>query len=803
MKLKRNLLTILYTVLFLLVIGLGLFQMLNLIVSTVPNKYLISGIIILGLIIYLIIAFFIKETDALHFIQTNRALLILLECVVVLLCCGLFFYIRWVDMGMASALIYTLLLFSIYVTARLCGGRMTGILCIIASFYMFSSLINTELISTQSAIDMLCFLLPFCVFIGIQKILISQIVSGGFILVLSYLVLGFVFSLALSLNPFVCILLIGCVFSLFFTSTEHGGQGIWTKGIFSAALLVLFTIGFVICVRFITPDLLGMPSLKLDQNLPLEFSFDTLIYTLNKYARPLTYMHLHFSFGIFPTLLLFFSFLAGYYTIRNKSSYMGPLILSQTALFVYYIGFCEGGSQFHYLYYMLPIFASYGFSNTLICVDPATQEEADSDPDDTTTIETEPASIPEPEAPTPATDELLIPEPVSAEAEVPVSEDVPVSEEIPVSEEVPISKEVPITEEVPSWEEPSDTPKKQKKEKKQKQKKEKPQKKQPSVAAIFSTVQKEDIPDWTIPPEFLPENQDLEPIPLNNINEQEETTEELQEELPETDTETIMEPEVQNEVKVETEVEIESEDLLTPSMDDSIDLDQFVKEEPSSVPDMVTASAPEIEASDDIVASSVGSEDLSSDNVIQMEESDQIEANAVEHNESNDIEQFVSAGTSEKEETQLNNLLERLDMSEPIKRMNESAQEDIADVIEREEEQVELSEALPLRPSKSALPKYKKPDFDLKMEPLNIPLDDQFSTISEYDEVPTVHDLENQWKNNSKPVIETVATNIEEMPVEKPDSVVNQKEEPETVHSEQIVRKNGMGKRSYHKITIR
>lgn len=273
--------------------------------------------------------------------------------------------------------------------------------------------------------------------------------------------------------------------------------------------------------------------------------------------------------------------------------------------------------------------------------------------------------------------------------------------------------------------------------------------------------------------------------------------------MPETNTETIMEPEVQNEVEVETEVETESEDLLTPSMDDSIDLDQFVKEEPSSVPDMVTASAPEIESSDDIVASSVGSEDLSSDNVIQMEELDQIEANAVEHNESNDIEQFVSAGTSEKEETQLNNLLERLDMSEPIKRMNESAQEDIADVIEREEEQVELSEALPLRPSKSALPKYKKPDFDLKMEPLNIPLDDQFSTISEYDEVPTVHDLENQWKNNSKPVIETVATNIEEMPVENPDSVVNQKEEPETVHSEQIVKKNGMGKRSYHKITIR
>ena len=119
--------------------------------------------------------------------------------------------------------------------------------------------------------------------------------------------------------------------------------------------------------------------------------------------------------------------------------------------------------------------------------------------------------------------------------------------------------------------------------------------------------------------------------------------------------------------------------------------------------------------------------------------------------------------------------------------MNESAQEDIADVIEREEEQVELSEALPLKPSKSTLPKYKKPSFDFEIEPVSIPLDDQYSNISEYDEVPTVHDLENQWKEDAKPVIETVATKVEEEPV----------------HSEEVVRKNGIGKRSYHKITIR
>lgn len=171
---------------------------------------------------------------------------------------------------------------------------------------------------------------------------------------------------------------------------------------------------------------------------------------------------------------------------------------------------------------------------------------------------------------------------------------------------------------------------------------------------------------------------------------------------------------------------------------------------------------------------------------------------------------------AQTEEEQLNHLLDRLDIAEPIKRMNESAQEDMADVIERDEEKVELSEALPLKPSKSTLPKYQKPKFDFDIQPVSIPLDDQYSNISEYDEVPTIHDLENQWKDDSKPIIETVATSMEEAPEtfntletsDTPDTVdfTVPKEDIETeqeVHSEEIVRKNGIGKRSYHKITIR
>lgn len=850
MKLKRNLLSILYTVLFLFVTGFGLFQMTNLIVSTVPHKYLVTSIIIFGLIIYLIVAFFIKEADTLRFIQTKRAVMILLECMVVLLCGGLFFYTQWIGQGMAPAVIYTLLLLSMYATARFCGGRLCGILCAVITFYMFSTLSTTDLISTQSAIDMLCFLLPFFIFLGIMRILVPKLGNNGFVLMVAYLVLGFVFSLALAVNPFVCILLIGCVLSLLFTSPRQKEQSIWAKGIFSAALLVVFTIGFVVCIRFMIPDILGMPNWKLDRSFPLAFELDTLTYIVNKYANPVTYLYLHFFYGILPALLFFFSFIAGYYAIRKKSSYISPLILSQVALFAYYIVFCEGGSQFYYLYYMLPIFAAYGFSNTLLSDEPVAQEELPAEDlvgeptSDVPTPEPAPEEVmlqaePEPPveaAPAAQTELLEEPETTLAPEMMPAPESTTIQEPETIPEAALILEAVPDTAAIPDSENKKEKKKKEKKKKEKKQnKKEKkiPEAELPT-APVPSAPTNGEIPEWTIPAEFLPENQDLQ-----SFEPKEETSEQ--------------------EV---SEVVLEEESPVVPDVDDSINLDEFVADEsvlvpeeaavlapeeadvlvPEEVdvlvPEEATVSEPEPVQTDDTENILVGQEELSTDNILQVDEPDQVDT--IAHNGSNDIEQFLSTGATDSndsvlefsedvsevgqlqenasdedvlmdekaEETQLNNLLDRLDMSEPIKRMNESAKEDIADVIEREEEQVELSEALPLNPSKSALPKYKKPDFDFEMEPVSIPLDDQFSTISEYDEVPTVHDLENQWKNNSKPVIETVATKVEEQQAEErqaeePTPAMEKKEEPELVHSEQIVRKNGMGKRSYHKITIR
>lgn len=140
------------------------------------------------------------------------------------------------------------------------------------------------------------------------------------------------------------------------------------------------------------------------------------------------------------------------------------------------------------------------------------------------------------------------------------------------------------------------------------------------------------------------------------------------------------------------------------------------------------------------------------------------------------------------DEYELSSLLERLDLTENIRRMNESAQEDIADVIERESEPIELSAAVPAvvedaddtgsdeeqtdleiltadQPVNELefdlydesetsvidgdkLPRYTKPDFTLESTESDQVSEEDGMGISEYDMVPTIDELEKKWKKD-------------------------------------------------------
>lgn len=673
MLLKRNVFRVLCALFYLPVALLSMFEIINLVMTNSQNRYFLVGGVVFGVLLFLIAAYFIKQKKWLIIAENSRPISIILEMIIVVLVgVGLFLWQNLVY-GWKTAATSLVLTLCIYAIGRLCSGRICGIISFASSIYLVIYLNQAQYLQEQMTLNMFSFLIPYLCFLIWLKALRFGEKTSVFSCVFGALFLGVVFAFAVRINPLVTVLFFGCFLALFFAGQKNPNPSIFSKGSLCAVYFLVFTAGILAVLFFFEKTIVTNITFVKDASLPLDGWRTMIDYILLKYAKPLFYFFAPFSNGVFVLLFFFFSVLAGYYAIRNRFSFIGPVLITFFAAVCYYILCSEHTNIFYCITCFLPILTGYGFSNIL---------------------------LPEEILPETEKNETEMLEPENAETEDLETKNL----------ETATKSEEPKREEKP---EPVPEPKEALPHKEAKEKEN----------LILKTLgkMKDEIPEWTMPEEFIEKQMEIEEEP------EPEKTEQLQE------------PEQT--------------------------LDSILEEEPETPSDALVENT------------------------------------------------YLSAQT---EEEQLSNLLNRLDMAEPIKRMNESAQEDMADVIERDEEKVELSEALPLKPSKSTLPKYQKPKFDFDIQPVSIPLDDQYSNISEYDEVPTIHDLENQWKDDSKPIIETVATSMEEAPQtfntleasdtpEAVDFTVPPEEiEPEQeVHSEEIVRKNGIGKRSYHKITIR
>ena len=641
MLLKRNVFRVVCALFYLPVALLSMFEIINLVMTNSQNRYFLVGGVVFGVLLFLIAAYFIKQKKWLIIAENSRPISIILETIiVVLVCVGLFLWQNLVY-GWKTAATSLVLTLCIYAIGRLCSGRICGIISFASSIYLVIYLNQAQYLPEQMTLNMFSFLIPYLCFLIWLKALRFGEKTSVFSCVFGALFLGVVFAFAVRINPLVTVLFLGCFLALFFAGQKNPNPSIFSKGSLCAVYFLVFTAGILAVLFFFEKTIVTNITFVKDASLPLDGWRTMVDYILLKYAKPLFYFFAPFSNGVFVMLFFFFSVLAGYYAIRNRFSYIGPVLITFFAAVCYYILCSEHTNIFYCITCFLPILTGYGFSNILL-------------------------------------PEEILPETEKNEAEMLEPENAETQDLETKNLETATKIEEPKREEKP---EPVPEPKEALPHKEAKEKEN----------LILKTLgkMKDKIPEWTMPEEFI-----------------------------------------------EKQMEIE--------------------EEPETPSDALVENT------------------------------------------------YLSAQT---EEEQLSNLLNRLDMAEPIKRMTESAQD---------EEKVELSEALPLKPSKSTLPKYQKPKFDFDIQPVSIPLDDQYSNISEYDEVPTIHDLENQWKDDSKPIIETVATSMEEAPQtfntleasdtpEAVDFTVPPEEiEPEQeVHSEEIVRKNGIGKRSYHKITIR
>ena len=672
MLLKRNVLRIVCAILYLPVALFSMFEIINLVITNSQNKYFLVGGVVFGLLLFLLAAYFIKQHQWLTIFENNSFISILIELfIVILVSIGLLLWQKSIYGWNPAAASFVLTL-CIYAIGRLCSGRICGIISFISSIYLVVYLNQAQYLPKQMILNMLSFLIPYLCFLIWLRALGTGKKTSVFSCVFGMLFLGVVFAFAICINPLVTVLFLGCLLSLFFARQKNPNPSIFSRGSLCTVYFLVFTAGILAVLLFFEKTIITNFSFVKDTALPLDGSRAMIDYILLKYAKPLFYFFAPFSSGIFVLLFFCFAVLAGYYAIRNRFSFIGPVLITFFASVCYYILCSEHTNIFYCITCFLPILTGYGFSSVLL-------------------------------------PEEILPETEKLESEKSETEilDIAAKNEEPKSEEPKLEEELalePTQKEVTSYKE---------------------EKEKDNLILKTLGKTKDEIPEWTMPEEFI-----------------------------------------------EKQIEIEKETVPESEMESVLELD-------SEPEDMGNLEIVEKETPSDVLV----------DN------------------------SYLPAQT---EEEQLNHLLDRLDIAEPIKRMNESAQEDMADVIERDEEKVELSEALPLKPSKSTLPKYQKPKFDFDIQPVSIPLDDQYSNISEYDEVPTIHDLENQWKDDSKPIIETVATSMEEAPEtfntletsDTPDTVdfTVPKEDIETeqeVHSEEIVRKNGIGKRSYHKITIR
>ena len=1084
MNLRRNFLTIIYSAIFIAIMALGMFQILNVTITTAASKYLIAATIVLGLIIYMILAFLCKEGNYLRSFEKNKAILVIAECIVAVGCTGLLFVIRSID-SLNIAILHSALLLCIYLTGRMLFGRLNGILTVGIALTVLLLMENILPLNSDNTLALLCLFIPYLVFMGVNQFIVKSATQNGFLIIMSYLVMGFIFSIAIAMNPLAVLLFLGCVFSLIFASPQ-GEHSMLAKGFFCAGFLALFTIGLLFVAYLLMPELLEMPSLELDSGVPVSgLDLGIISFIADKFDKPLNYLHLAFSNGVIPTILVFFAILPGYYCISKKASYMGPLLFSFVGLFAYYILFRQTGSEFHYLTYMLPVFTAYGLSNTLIS--DKKEDEAEEAPedlaDDISDTETE-DHVAENKVPENTSSEEAVPEDLVLEEAIPEEEAMPeesMPEDIVPEQAVPkertasnksaaeeVTPEEIFVEENAQEElviPPAETPSSAEPENKA------------GIAKIplLGKKQDQEVPEWIMPEEFMetadetedesadesadeifdetPDEPILEPpseeaeiaqatldMPENIIQadesestlelesadtdlqtdepeltlELEEADTDLQKDEPEltlepedsdTDLQTdepeltleledadtdlqIDEPELTLELEDadtdlqtdEPELTLELEDADAPLQTDEPELTLELEdadtglqtdepeltleledadtplqtdepEETNTIPQMEETDEPEFtlkleetniispfeetDSNSELDAANIVSRsheleltpqlDLEPELVSRLEETDSTlgpgnyqddlmsegpaiapkieeatnakktdkvkETMEIEETmetkknmetedpkkseEIDDFEDLIDFGNygsfgkiggveetadveidlvpidfentlepnnikveSKPEEPQpiaggdnmLDDLLDRLDISDHIRRMNESAREDMADVIEREEEQIELDEALPLKPSNSTLPKYKKPNFGFDVPPINIPLDDTYSNISEYDEVPTIHELESRWKAEDSGVVETIDADIlteelvdedeaatREAPTPQvtvspapqvtvssaPQVVVSDTTKPETVHSEEIVKKSGTGKRSYHRITIR
>ena len=651
---KRNVWTVFYSVLYLIVFGLGFYEIFQLAVNASSIPVIYVGLFVVGIVSYLVFAYWIRRKRWLDFLQENRLILWIIELCLLVICTGAVYYFNS-GQETIRGLLALVMLTLIYGCARLLAGRIGGMGALVMGFFFVISLTQYSF-DRQQYLDVICFLVPYFCFLFVTKVVCRIFYRNNFKLLFSYGVLAVVFAVFISLNVMVSALLLGCMCSLLFGTAIKKDGSIMNDGKIAVLFVLLFTAIVLIVIKVFEPALCTVPGTAPDSQYDEIWNMEGLTdYLISKYTRAVRFVYRPFQTTQFPLVMVFLGWLSGFRCIRKKYSSIGPFCLTYLFLLVYYMIFNEIGTHFYYMTYFLPIFAAYGLNSTLVAAEDMQE----------LTINVKPGS------------------------------------------------EKPV--ETKSIQENSGDDKTMRRFRASGRKKEK------SESAI---------PEWSL----MPGNEEL-------VKESQEKNEET---VSAEAGDTLIPDSV-----LPTALEEEAEPKQTESF--SFDYSNFDSDDNNSVLGGNLSAASQEQDAFLQEESSIPS--LMSDEGMMEFESAQEE---------------VSESVTTAEDEQLGSFLDRLDISENIRRMNESAREDMADVIERDDMTNDLSEAIPAEEFHFETVEPEEPeDLVLEEEPEEMETP-ALEDMPEEMETPVLEDMPEEME---APVLEDMpeemeAPALEDMPEE-------------------------------------
>ena len=671
---KRNVWTVFYSVLYLIVFGLGFYEIFQLAVNASSIPVIYVGLFVVGIVSYLVFAYWIRRKRWLDFLQENRLILWIIELCLLVICTGAVYYFNS-GQETIRGLLALVMLTLIYGCARLLAGRIGGMGALVMGFFFVISLTQYSF-DRQQYLDVICFLVPYFCFLFVTKVVCRIFYKNNFKLLFSYGVLAVVFAVFISLNVMVSALLLGCMCSLLFGTAIKKDGSIMNDGKIAVLFVLLFTAIMLIVIKVFEPALCTVPGTAPDSQYDEIWNMEGLTdYLISKYTRAVRFVYRPFQTTQFPLVMVFLGWLSGFRCIRKKYSSIGPFCLTYLFLLVYYMIFNEIGTHFYYMTYFLPIFAAYGLNSTLVAAEDMQE----------LTINVKPGS------------------------------------------------EKPV--ETKSIQENSGDDKTMRRFRASGRKKEK------SESAI---------PEWSL----MPGNEEL-------VKESQEKNEET---VSAEAGDTLIPDSV-----LPTALEEEAEPKQTESF--SFDYSNFDSDDNNSVLGGNLSAASQEQDAFLQEESSIPS--LMSDEGMMEFESAQEE---------------VSESITPAEDEQLGSFLDRLDISENIRRMNESAREDMADVIERDDMTNDLSEAIPAEEFHFETVEPEEPeDLVLEAEPEEMETP-AFEDVPEEMEAPALEDMPEEMET---PVLEDMPEEmetpaLEDMPEEVETPVLEDEDDNDSLLSDSL-----------------